>query len=276
MNKKKTIGFIVIVIALTAHILEQKANKSTYEAFKMDCISPRKMGLYEKYIKRGIDVVCGFSAIVMLSPLYLGLAALVKLNLGSPVFFVQKRPGLIGKNGKEKIFKMYKFRTMTDTKDAQGNLLPDKMRLTRFGKWLRSTSLDELPEAFNILNGTMSVIGPRPQLIRDITFMNSEQRRRHTAKPGLSGLAQVNGRNAISWEEKIDWDLEYIETVSFKKDVSILLQTIDKAFIRKEGITDNNMITAEDYGDYLLRTGKVSKKEYIRKQECAKEILASE
>ena len=141
--------------------------------------------------------------------------------------FKQPRPG---KN--EKVFNMYKFRTMTDEKDENGNLLPDEIRLTQFGKWLRSTSLDELPEAFNILNGSMSVIGPRPQLVRDMVFMTPEQRKRHTVKPGLSGLAQVNGRNAIGWEKKLNYDLEYIKKISFLGDVKIIFQTVEKAFLK--------------------------------------------
>ena len=209
----------------------------------------------------------------MFSLLYVVVALLVKIKLGSPVLFTQDRPGMIGEDGKETIFKMYKFRTMTDERDAEGNLLPDDVRLTKFGAWLRSTSLDELPEAFNILNGTMSVIGPRPQLVRDMVFMTPEQRRRHTAKPGLSGLAQVNGRNAISWEDKLDWDLKYIEQVSFVGDMKIIFQTVKKAFIKQDGITEENMVTAEDFGDYLLRSGKVDEEEYKEKQGQAKKIL---
>ena len=234
------------------------------------------MGFYEKYIKRGMDVVCATAAIVCFSPLYLGVAALVKIKLGSPVLFTQDRPGLIGKDGKENIFKMYKFRTMTDEKDEDGNLLPDEVRLTKFGKWLRSTSLDELPEAFNILNGTMSVVGPRPQLVRDMVFMTPEQRMRHTAKPGLSGLAQVNGRNAISWEDKLEWDQKYIKKVSLFEDIKIILQTVEKAFIKQEGITEEDMATAEDMGDYLLKTGKIEEEEYKEKQTEAKMIINSE
>lgn len=231
------------------------------------------MGFYEKYGKRILDIACATAAIVVFSPLYLGVAALVKLKLGSPVLFTQDRPGLIGKDGKETVFKMYKFRTMTDERDENGELLPDDVRLTKFGKWLRNTSLDELPEAFNILNGTMSVIGPRPQLVRDMTFMTKEQRARHTAKPGLSGLAQVNGRNGISWEEKLEWDRKYIQNVSFAGDVKIIVDTVKKAFIKQEGITQEDMATAEDFGDWLLRTEKVAEVEYEAKQKQAKSIL---
>lgn len=227
-----------------------------------------KIGIYEKYVKRVIDIVCALAAIIVFSWLYLIVAILVKIKLGSPVLFKQPRPG---KN--EKVFNMYKFRTMTDEKDENGNLLPDEIRLTKFGKWLRSTSLDELPEAFNILNGSMSVIGPRPQLVRDMVFMTPEQRKRHTVKPGLSGLAQVNGRNAIGWEKKLNYDLEYIKKVSFLGDLKIIFQTVEKAFLKQEGITEADMATAEDLGDYLLRTGKVTKEEYDKKQVEAKEIL---
>ena len=171
---------------------------------------------------------------------------------------------------------MYKFRTMTDERDENGELLPDEIRLTKFGKWLRNTSLDELPEAFNILNGTMSVIGPRPQLVRDMVFMTDEQRMRHTAKPGLSGLAQVNGRNAISWEDKLEWDLKYIKKISLAEDIKIILLTVKKALIKQEGITQDDMATAEDFGDYLLRIGKVSQEEYQKKQKIAKDIQLSE
>lgn len=277
MSKKKKFAFLTgITIASTAVVarsMKNKAKNNTYKAELIEPIKIRKMGFYEKYIKRVIDVACAAGAIVVFSPLYIGVTILVKFKLGSPVLFTQDRPGLVDKDGKETIFKMYKFRTMTDERDENGDLLPDEVRLTKFGKWLRNTSLDELPEAFNILNGTMSVIGPRPQLVRDMVFMTKEQRMRHTAKPGLSGLAQVNGRNAISWEDKLNWDLKYIEECGFGRDVEIIFLTIKKAFIKQEGITQDNMATAEDYGDYLLRTGKIKKEEYSRKQKQAKLIL---
>lgn len=266
-------GAVVGATAIAAHVMKKKAEKTTYEADLIEPIEKRKMGFYEKYGKRILDIACATAAIVVFSPLYLGVAALVKLKLGSPVLFTQDRPGLIGKDGKETVFKMYKFRTMTDERDENGELLPDDVRLTKFGKWLRNTSLDELPEAFNILNGTMSVIGPRPQLVRDMTFMTKEQRARHTAKPGLSGLAQVNGRNGISWEEKLDWDRKYIQNVSFAGDVKIIVDTVKKAFIKQEGITQDDMATAEDFGDYLLRMGKVDVDTYRENQAKAGEIL---
>lgn len=277
MSKKKVLGCLltgaVVTTAVTATVMKNKAKKTTYKAESIDPITPREMGFYEKYVKRAIDVTCATGAIVVFSPIYLGVAALVRTKLGSPVLFTQDRPGLVGPDGKETVFKMYKFRSMTDERDENGELLPDDVRLTKFGKWLRNTSLDELPEAFNILNGTMSVIGPRPQLVRDMVFMTKEQRMRHTAKPGLSGLAQVNGRNAISWEDKMNWDLKYIEKITFKEDLKIILDTVKKAFIKQEGITQDDMATAEDFGDYLLRTEKVDSKDYEIKQEEAKDIL---
>lgn len=234
----------------------------------------RKMGFYEKYIKRAIDIICSGLAIIVFCWLYAIIALLVRIKLGSPVLFTQYRPGLIDPTtGKEQIFKMYKFRTMTDQKDEKGNLLPDEVRLTKFGAWLRSTSLDELPEVLCILNGTMTLIGPRPQLVRDMVFMSEEQRMRHTAKPGLSGLAQVSGRNAISWDKKLQYDLEYIKQVSFVGDLKILFKTVEKAFIKQEGITEEGNVTAADYGDYLLETKKISKEKYDEKQEEAKLIL---
>lgn len=277
MSKKKKLGLLAgstaVTTATTAHAMKKEADKTTYTAELMSAIKPRKMGFYEKYIKRGMDVICASAAILCFSPIYAGVALLVKIKLGSPVIFTQDRPGLVDKNGRETIFKMYKFRTMTDERDEEGNLLPDEVRLTKFGAWLRKTSLDELPEAFNILNGTMSVIGPRPQLVRDMVFMTDEQRMRHTAKPGLSGLAQVSGRNAISWDRKLQYDLEYIEHVSFGRDLKILFKTVEKAFIKQEGITEEGSVTAADYGDYLLQTKQISKEEYDKKQNEAKELL---
>ena len=228
----------------------------------------RKITFYEKYVKRKLDIICALLAIVTFSWLYIMIAILVRIKLGSPVLFTQPRPG----KG-EKIFKMYKFRTMTDEQDENGELLPDEVRLTKFGKWLRSTSLDELPEAFNILKGDMSIIGPRPQLVRDMVFMTKKQRRRHVVKPGLSGLAQVHGRNDIDWEDKLNWDLKYIRKITFLGDAKIVFQTVMKAFVKQEGITEGDMATAQDYGDYLLEIGKVSREEYEKKQERARKIL---
>lgn len=272
-NIIKYIGIFVVIIVIAVSILKKRAKQTAYKAEMMKPIVVRKMGFYEKYIKRVLDIICASCAIICFSPLYIIIAILVKTKLGSPVLFTQDRPGLIAEDGKENIFKMYKFRTMTDKKDAEGNLLPDEVRLTKFGAWLRSTSLDELPEAFCILNGTMTLIGPRPQLVRDMVFMSDEQRMRHTAKPGLSGLAQVSGRNAISWDKKIKYDLDYIKHVSFGRDLKILFKTVEKAFIKQEGITEEGSVTAADYGDYLLQTKQITKEEYDKKQNEAKEIL---
>lgn len=196
------------------------------------------------------------------------MAILVRVKLGSPVLFRQPRPGK-----DEKIFNLYKFRTMTDECDENGNLLPDEVRLTKFGKALRATSLDELPEVLNIVRGEMAIIGPRPQLVRDMVFMTPEQRKRHLVRPGLSGLAQVNGRNAIAWDDKLAYDLKYIEQITFAGDVAIFFKTIAKAFVKQEGISEDGMATAADYGDYLLAEGRVMREEYDGLQEQAKKLL---
>jgi Sugar transferases involved in lipopolysaccharide synthesis len=282
---KKEIGIIICSIAVSinvaAYIMKKRNEKNIYRIAdtsvggQIKTLPERKMGFYEKHVKRYLDVICAVGAIVCFFPLYAGVAVLVKIKLGSPILFAQDRPGRVV-DGRETVFKMYKFRTMTEERDpVSQELLPDSVRLTRFGAWLRSTSLDELPEAFNILNGTMSVVGPRPQLVRDMVFMTDEQRMRHTAKPGLSGLAQINGRNDIDWEVKLDWDLKYIKRVGFLEDVKIILATIGKAFIKKEGITGGNMATVEDFGDYLLRKEKVSEVEYQEKKNMARKIVES-
>ncbi len=199
-------------------------------------------GPYEKYFKRPLDILCSLAAIIVFSWLYIIVAILVRMKLGSPILFTQERPGK-----DEKIFKLYKFRTMTDQKDENGNLLPDDIRLTKFGKLLRSTSLDELPEAFNILKGDMSVVGPRPLLVRYLERYNQEQRQRHAVRPGLSGYAQVNGRNAISWEEKFKYDVAYTKHITFLGDVKIVFQTVGKVFIKQEGISSNTSETMEEF-----------------------------
>lgn len=232
----------------------------------------RKQGFYEKYVKRLLDILCALFALLAFSWLYVTIAIMVWVNLGTPVFFKQPRPGMIDpKIGRERIFYMYKFRTMTDKRDGKGNPLPDERRLTPFGRKLRASSLDELPGVFNILAGDMSVIGPRPQLVRDMVFMTDAQRMRHTAKPGLSGLAQVNGRNAISWDEKLAWDLEYIKHVTFIGDLKILAATVIKVFGNHE--SSEELDIADDYGDYLLKSGKISDSVYVEKQEEAEAIL---
>lgn len=274
-NAVITMGSIVSISVAAVWSMTKKAKKTTYKVKDIEPITVRKKGFYEAYMKRFFDIVCGIGAVICFSPLYLILAILVKIKLGSPILFTQERPGIIGKDGKETVFKMYKFRSMTNERDENGELLSDEMRLTPFGKWLRETSLDELGEVMNILNGTMSVVGPRPQLVRDLMFMTKEQRRRHTAKPGLSGLAQIHGRNDISWEDKFNWDLKYISNVSFLEDIKIIIDTVGKAFIKREGITMGDMATAEDLGDYLLKYGRVSQMEYSEKQKLAKKLIDS-
>lgn len=199
-------------------------------------------GPYEKYFKRPLDLVCGLAAVTVFFWLYILLAILVRIKLGSPVLFTQERPGK-----DEKIFKLYKFRTMTDARDENGQLLPDEVRLTKFGKMLRATSLDELPEAFNIIKGEMSVIGPRPLLVDYLPRYNEEQKHRHDVRPGLSGLAQVNGRNTVSWEQKFEYDLRYVRRITFWGDLKIIFQTIGKAFIVQEGISSETSATMEDF-----------------------------
>ena len=226
-----------------------------------------KQGVYARYIKRILDVLLSGCALVVLTPVLLIVAVLVRTKLGSPIIFCQERPGK-----DEKIFKMYKFRSMTDARGENGELLPDEVRLTKFGRALRSTSLDELPELWNIFKGDMSIVGPRPQLVRDMVFMTPEQRLRHTVMPGLTGLAQVSGRNAISWEDKLATDLRYIRRITFLGDVKIVLLTVKKVFCR-EDISADGMDTAEDLGDYLLRTAQVSEEAYQELQAESKALL---
>jgi lipopolysaccharide/colanic/teichoic acid biosynthesis glycosyltransferase len=218
-------------------------------------------------IKRILDIIISLAVILVLSPVYLITALLVRVKLGSPVLFSQLRPGY-----HEKIFRMYKFRSMTDERDENGKLLPDEVRLTPFGAKLRSTSLDELPEMFNILKGDMSIVGPRPQLVRDIVFMTEEQRHRADVRPGLTGLAQINGRNAISWKKKLEYDLEYIRNESFLYDLKIFFGTFAAVF-RHDDINMEGEATALDMGDWLLKEGKVTEEEYLKKQEEAKELI---
>ena len=226
--------------------------------------------MYLNIIKPFFDRFFALVFVLLFWWMYVILAILVRIKLGSPVLFVQKRPGMIDRNtGKEKIFKMYKYRSMTNERDSEGNLLSDDIRLTGFGRKLRSTSLDELPEVFNILKGDMSFIGPRPQLVRDMVFMSDRQRMRHTVKPGLSGLAQVMGRNSISWEEKLDWDLEYVKKISFLEDLRILVLTLRSVIIRNPEDTE----ITDDYGDELLKMGKISRIMYERKNAEARSIL---
>lgn len=198
--------------------------------------------MYQKCIKRILDILLSFFALIVLSPVLMLVAVLVRVNLGAPVLFRQQRPG---KN--ERIFTLYKFRTMTDQKDLQGNPLPDELRLTRFGRFLRSSSLDELPELFNILKGDMSIVGPRPLLVEYLPLYNECQKKRHDVRPGLSGLAQVSGRNSITWEERFELDVQYVETMNLALDIKIIFLTLWKAFIKREGISGEGCITMENF-----------------------------
>ena len=223
--------------------------------------------MYAKCFKRVIDFTLSLLALIVLFPVLLILTVLGAVKMKGNPFFTQLRPGK-----DEKIFKLIKFRTMTCETDADGNLLPDEQRLTRYGKTLRSTSLDELPELINILKGDMSIVGPRPQLVRDMVFMTPEQRKRHTVRQGLTGLAQVNGRNNMPWEQKLAYDLEYIEDITIWGDIKIIFLTVLKVF-QRDGITEEGMETAADFGDYLLGKGDVTQEEYNSRQAEAKELL---
>lgn len=224
--------------------------------------------MYQRFFKRFFDIVLSLCALILLSPVLLLLAVLVRKNLGSPVIFHQDRPG----KG-EKIFRLCKFRSMTDARDADGNLLPDGQRLTGFGRKLRASSLDELPELWNILKGDMSIVGPRPQLVRDMVFMTPDQRRRHTVRPGLTGWAQVNGRNILLWEDRLRYDLEYIDRIGFLEDVKIVFLTV-ACLLRHDDVATEGMATSEDLGDYLLRIGEIDEETYEAGQDEAKRELA--
>lgn len=229
--------------------------------------------MYAKFFKRMIDFTLSLIALIVLSPILLILIIVTAIAMKGNPFFTQLRPGKIDKKtGKEKIFKLIKFRTMSNAKDKDGNLLPDDVRLNKFGKILRSTSLDELPELINILKGDMAIVGPRPQLVRDMVFMTADERRRHSVRPGLSGLAQCNGRNNISWEKKFEYDLQYIEKITFIGDMKIIFKTIAKVFER-EGISSEGMETAMDLGDYLLQKGALDQGTYDKGQVEAKELM---
>lgn len=204
-------------------------------------VKTNKKGIYRKFIKRPMDFILSLAALIVLSPVLIIVSLFVRLKLGSPVLFKQKRPGL-----NEKIFTLYKFRTMTDEKDKFGELLPDEIRLTKFGKFLRSTSIDELPEFFNIIKGDMSIVGPRPLLVQYLPLYDEQQKRRHEVRPGLTGYAQVNGRNAISWEDKFDLDVGYVDGMSFIGDWKIIFLTLKKVFVR-EGISSVTAVTMEPF-----------------------------
>ncbi len=203
----------------------------------------RRKGLYALIFKRLFDIVCSLLVIILFAWLYAIIAVMVRIKLGSPVLFMQDRPGMIDpKTGKERIFRLYKFRTMTDARDENGVLLPDSVRLTPFGAWLRSTSLDEIPEAFNILKGDMSLIGPRPLLVQYLPYYTEEERHRHDVRPGLSGLAQVNGRNLVKWEQRLAYDVEYVNNISFLGDLKIIFKTIKKVFAKEDIAVDTDVV----------------------------------
>lgn len=224
--------------------------------------------MYAKYFKRILDFVLSLAALIVLSPLLLVLTVLGAIKMKGNPFFTQLRPGK-----DEKIFKLIKFRSMTCETDENGNPLPDEVRLTGYGKILRSTSLDELPELINILKGDMSIVGPRPQLVRDMVFMTPEQRRRHSVRPGLTGLAQVNGRNNITWEQKFEYDLQYLdEGITFAKDAIIVVRTVGKVFHREDTVREGTASDL-DFGDWLLGEGKVNQDTYEIKQTEARELL---
>ena len=224
-----SIAAIVAVIAGIMQIFEEKPKN--HKAY----------GIYEAWIKRPLDAFLSTGALIVFSPILLVTAILVRFKLGSPVLFTQDRPGR-----DEKIFKLYKFRTMTDERDENGELLPDEQRLTDFGKKLRETSLDELPELINLVKGDMAVVGPRPLLVRYLPRYNAHQARRHEVRPGFTGLAQIHGRNAISWEDKFDWDVKYVDHVSFVKDVRIIFETI-MTVVKREGISSDTSATMEEF-----------------------------
>lgn len=223
--------------------------------------------MYIGFWKRFLDFLLSLIALIILSPIFFVLTIVGMVVMKGNPFFTQIRPG---KN--EKLFKLIKFRTMTNARDKEGKLLPDEKRLTKYGEFLRSTSLDELPELWNIVKGDMSIVGPRPQLVRDMVFMTDEQRKRHSVRQGLTGLAQCNGRNGISWEKKMEYDLKYIDNVTLFGDIKIILKTILSVF-KQEGITEEDMATAEDLGDYLLRKGEVDEVQYMCKQKEAERLM---
>ena len=229
--------------------------------------------MYAKFFKRFFDFILSLFAVIVLSPVLLILIIVGAIAMQGNPFFVQPRPGKKGKDGLERIFKLVKFRTMDYRKDKDGNLLQDNARLNKYGKILRSTSLDELPELFNILIGDMSIVGPRPQLVRDMTFMTDKQRRRHDIRPGLTGYAQVNGRNNITWEQKFEYDIEYIDNgITLVNDIKIILHTVNKVLMRSDIVregTESDM----DFGDWLLLESKVNQLDYDQKQIEAKRLL---
>lgn len=229
--------------------------------------------MYADCFKRVLDFTLSLLALLVLSPILLVLTVIGAVAMGGNPFFLQPRPGKKGADGRERKFYLIKFRTMSNARGADGELLPDEQRLGRYGKWLRSTSLDELPSLICILTGSMAIVGPRPQLFRDLSFMSEEQRRRHDVRPGLTGLAQVNGRNNITWERKFEYDLEYIDSgITLWGDIRIILQTVGKVLRRSDTVREGT-VSDMDFGDWLLQQGEVDHTTYEEKQEYARELL---
>lgn len=229
--------------------------------------------MYANFFKRVLDIVLSFLSLTVLFPFLLIFSVIGVFAMHGNPFFAQLRPGKKRKDGTEKIFRLIKFRTMNNKKDAVGNLLPDEQRLNGYGRWLRSTSIDELPELINILVGDLSIVGPRPQLVRDMVFMSAEQRRRHDVRPGLTGLAQVSGRNNITWEQKFEYDLLYIDNgITFLGDLKIILMTVGRVLKRSDTVRDGTS-SDMDFGDWLVFEGRVGETEYKEKQEEAKNLL---
>ena len=228
--------------------------------------------MYAKFWKRFFDFTLSLLALIVLSPILLILTVVGAIAMRGNPFFTQLRPGKKGRDGKEKIFRLIKFRTMSNKRDRNGNLLPDADRLNGYGKFLRATSLDELGELLNILKGDMSIVGPRPQLVRDMVFMTEEQRIRHSVRPGLTGLAQVSGRNAIAWEEKFRYDLQYIKHITLWGDIKILFRTVGKVLKRSDTVRDGT-VSDVDYGDWLMLERKIDQATYVEKQAEAKQFL---
>lgn len=229
--------------------------------------------MYEKFFKRLLDLILSVTALIVLIPVFIILIIIGAIKMKGNPFFTQPRPGKKGKDGREKIFRLIKFRTMSNVKNEKGELLPDEQRLNKYGVWLRSTSLDELPSLINIVLSQLSIVGPRPQLVRDMTFMTEEQRRRHDVRPGLTGLAQINGRNNITWEQKFEYDLQYVDSgITFMGDFKIILQTVGKVFKRCDVVREGTL-SDMDLGDWLMLEGKVEEDIYNQKQEEARELL---
>jgi len=229
--------------------------------------------MYIRFFKRFFDFILSVAALAVLSPILLILTVIGAIAMRGNPFFTQPRPGKKRRDGKEKIFKLIKFRTMSNAKDKDGNLLPDDQRLGKYGALLRSTSLDELPSLINIAVGDLSIVGPRPQLVRDMTFMTEEQRRRHDVRPGLTGLAQVNGRNNITWEQKFEYDLHYIDSgITLIGDIKIIFKTVGEVLKRSDTVREGT-VSDMDFGDWLMLEGKVDQESYDQKQAEAKELL---